>query len=72
MTMASLSNIKFWSAFPPRTLKPVAASPAEEIPGNMVAALRIFCSPKTKGMFLVSMSERLLFPSISLSTFWFS
>ena len=58
--VASSNKIKFWSAPPPRTLKPDCPSPALVTPGNVNNALIISTSPRTTGIFLIVAVESLL------------
>ena len=58
--VASSNNIKFWSAPPPRTLKPEAPSPAFVTPGSNKRDLRTSTSPSTTGIFLIAAIESLL------------
>ena len=48
--VASSNRIRFWSAEPPRTLKPDAPSPALVTPGSNCMVLSTSGSPKTAGV----------------------
>ncbi len=58
--VASSNRIKFWSAPPPRTLKPEAPSPALVTPGSNKIDFKTSTSPKTTGIFLMVEIESLL------------
>ena len=57
--IASSNKIKFWSAAPPLTLKPVAPSPPLETPGRRVIDLIISTSPKAAGILFIEAIESL-------------
>ena len=54
-TVASSSKIRFWSADPPLTLKPLLPSPAGLIPGNSWMVFKTSFSPNNTGMLLISL-----------------
>jgi len=72
--VASSNNIKFWSAAPPRTLKPEDPSPAFVTPGNNRIDFITSASPKTTGTCFIVFEDSALtliwgFLILVLSTF---
>ena len=65
----SFSRIRFWSVAPPRTLKPLEASPTVFTPGKACTIFKMSTSPKAIGIFFNWVGRSVSAPNCVLFTF---